>query len=59
MTESSTIAIADAAKRIFPTIQAQCVHMWNKEGREIAEFPWSIGGGYEPLEENTYCVDGL
>lgn len=57
VTESSTIALADAAKRIFPTMQAQCVHIWNTGGREIAEFP-SIGRGYQPPEENTYCVDG-
>lgn len=57
VTESATIAKADEVKRSVPTMQAQCVHIWNTGGREIAEFP-SIGGGYEPLEENTYCVDG-
>ena len=25
-------------------------------GKEIAEFPYNAGGGYEPLEQETFCA---
>lgn len=38
-----------------PYLVASCVHVWKTEGREIADFP-TVGAGYSPLEERTYCA---
>lgn len=51
---ASVVSVNDGL-RSFPTVQAQCLHLWNTGGREISDFP-SYGGGYEPLEEQTACA---
>ena len=55
-TRTSTVVILDDIQRSFPTVTAQCLHMWNTGGRDIADFP-SYGAGYEPLEEQTFCAN--
>jgi starvation-inducible outer membrane lipoprotein len=37
-----------------PFIIADCIHIWQTGGVEIAEF--DAGGGYSSLPETTYCV---
>lgn len=54
-TQASKVVTVDDVQRNLPSVTAQCLHIWNTGGREIADFP-SYGGGYEPLEENTVCV---
>ncbi|HSA60824.1 MAG TPA: Slp family lipoprotein [Nitrospiraceae bacterium] len=54
-TQAAKVVAVNDMQRSLPSITAQCLHIWNTGGREIADFP-SYGGGYEPLEENTFCV---
>ena len=56
VTEQSQPVNVDEVQRSLPSLTAQCLHIWNTGGKEIAEFPYNAGGGYEPLEENTFCV---
>jgi starvation-inducible outer membrane lipoprotein len=39
-----------------PFIIADCIHVWQTAGAEIAEFKEDPGGGYSPLPETTYCA---
>lgn len=41
--------------RSFPIVEAQCLHFWNTQGREIADFPF-YGAGYVPLRQETVCA---
>ena len=56
MTEPSQSVMVDEVQRSLSSLTARCVHIWNTGGKEIAEFPYNAGAGYEPLEENTYCL---
>ena len=56
VTEQSQAVNVDEVQRSLPSLTARCVHIWNTGGKEIAEFPYNAGAGYEPLEENTYCL---
>jgi hypothetical protein len=56
VTEQSQTVSLDDVQRTLPSVTARCVHIWNTGGKEIAEFPYNAGAGYEPLEENTYCL---
>jgi starvation-inducible outer membrane lipoprotein len=56
VTELSQAVNVDEVQRSLPSLTARCVHIWNTGGKEIAEFPYNAGAGYEPLEENTYCL---
>jgi starvation-inducible outer membrane lipoprotein len=46
----------DDVQRSLPSIEAHCIHIWLTGRQQIADFPFNIGGGYEPLEESTYCA---
>lgn len=48
--------MVDDVQRSLPSVTARCVHIWRTAGREISDFPHNAGGGYEPLEEETYCA---
>lgn len=54
-TRTTKVIVVDDIPRSFPTVMAQCLHIWNTGGREIADFP-SYGAGYETLEEQTFCT---
>jgi starvation-inducible outer membrane lipoprotein len=54
-TRTSKVVNVDDVPRSFPTVMAQCLHIWNTGGRDIADFP-SYGAGYETLEEQTFCT---
>ena len=45
----------DDMLRNEPYLVAECIHIWKNQGRDIASFPYETGGGYYPLEENTFC----
>lgn len=55
-TTQARIVVLDDIQRSLPSLTAQCVHIWKTGGKEISEFPFNTGGGYEPLEENTDCA---
>ena len=55
-TKEAKTVIVDDVQRSLPALTAHCVHIWNTGGKEIAEFPYNAGGGYEPLEEETHCA---
>ena len=55
MTRPAKVVAVDDIPRSFPTVTAQCLHIWNTGGREISDFP-SYGAGYETLEEQTFCA---
>ena len=55
-TQEAKVVVVDDVQRSLPSLAAQCLHVWNTGGKDIAEFPYNIGGGYEPLEEDTNCV---
>jgi starvation-inducible outer membrane lipoprotein len=57
-TQSPKVVSVDDLPRSLPTVEAQCAHIWVTGPKEISEFPFNIGGGYDPLEENTYCAQG-
>lgn len=54
-THAPMVINIDDLPRSFPSVSAQCVHLWKTGGREIADFP-SYGAGYETLEEETMCA---
>ncbi|MBS0149315.1 MAG: Slp family lipoprotein [Nitrospira sp.] len=41
--------------RSFPIVEAQCLHFWNTQGREIADFPF-YEAGYVSLRQETVCA---
>jgi starvation-inducible outer membrane lipoprotein len=55
-TEQARAVVVDDVQRSLPSLNARCVHIWKTVGKEIAEFPYNIGGGYEPLEQDTFCA---
>lgn len=55
-TKEAKTVVVDDVQRSLPSLTAQCLHIWNTGGKEITEFPYNAGGGYEPLEEETHCV---
>jgi len=54
--EQAKVVVVDDVKRSLPSLRARCLHIWKTVGKEIAEFPYNIGGGYEPLEHETFCA---
>ena len=57
-TRAPTVVSVDDLPKSLPTIVAECLHFWNTGGRDIADFP-SMGGGYEPLEQRTTCLNSF
>ncbi|HKN88080.1 MAG TPA: Slp family lipoprotein [Nitrospiraceae bacterium] len=53
--QRTKVVEVDGAPKTEPYLLARCIHIWRTEGREIADFP-NVGGGYYPLEEDTYCT---
>lgn len=41
--------------RSFPIVEAHCLHFWNTQGREIADFPF-YEAGYVTLRQETVCT---
>lgn len=51
---SKVITVADLSRN-FPIVAAQCLHFWNTQGKDIADFPY-VGAGYVPLKQETVCA---
>ena len=54
-TKAAKVVSVDDIPRSLPLVSAKCLHIWNTGGRDIADFP-SYGGGYDTLEEETFCT---
>lgn len=54
-TRPSKVVTAGDVSRSFPIVAAQCLHVWNTQGRDIDEFPF-LEAGYETLEQKTICA---
>jgi starvation-inducible outer membrane lipoprotein len=55
-TDQAKAVVVDDVQRSLPSLNAHCLHIWKTVGKEIADFPFNAGGGYEPLERETFCV---
>lgn len=51
---SKAITVGDLSRN-FPIVSAQCLHVWNTQGRDIADFPF-YEAGYVTLEQKTVCA---
>jgi starvation-inducible outer membrane lipoprotein len=54
-TQHAAVVAIEDSQRSLPALTAECLHIWNTGGKEIADFP-NFGAGYQPLEEETYCA---
>jgi starvation-inducible outer membrane lipoprotein len=48
--------LVNGAPKTEPFLIADCIHVWQTGRAEISEFKESVGGGYSPLPEKTYCA---
>jgi starvation-inducible outer membrane lipoprotein len=55
-TTSRRPVLVNGIPKTEPFIIADCIHVWQTGGAEIAEFKEDAGGGYSSLPETTYCV---
>jgi starvation-inducible outer membrane lipoprotein len=55
-TTSRRPLLVNGVPKTEPFIIADCIHVWQTGGAEIAEFQEDAGGGYSSLPETTYCV---
>lgn len=55
-TDQARAVVVDDVQRSLPSLTARCVHIWKTVGKEIADFPFNAGGGYEPLERESFCA---
>ncbi|HSL03570.1 MAG TPA: Slp family lipoprotein [Nitrospiraceae bacterium] len=55
-TTSRQPVLVNGIPKTEPFLIADCIHVWQTGGAEIAEFKEDAGGGYSPLPEKTYCV---
>jgi starvation-inducible outer membrane lipoprotein len=51
---SEVVTVGDLSRN-FPIVSAQCFHVWNTQGRDIADFPF-YEAGYATLEQKTVCA---
>lgn len=57
-TQGAKTVEIEGSRKTLPYLEAQCVHIWKTQGREISDFPY-VGAGYYTLEEQTYCASAL
>jgi len=55
-TTSRRPVLVNGIPKTKPFLIADCIHVWQTAGAEIAEFKESVGGGFSPLPETTYCI---
>src|SRR6476660_7745612 len=55
-TTSSRPVLVNGIPKTEHFLIADCIHVWQTGGLEIAEFKEDAGGGYSPLPEKTYCA---
>ncbi|MBS0183153.1 MAG: Slp family lipoprotein [Nitrospira sp.] len=54
-THPPKVITADDFSRSFPIVEAQCLHFWNTQGRDIEDFPF-YEAGYVTLRQETVCA---
>ena len=55
MTHPPKVITVDDFSRSFPMVEAQCLHFWNTQGRDIEDFPF-YEAGYVTLRQETVCA---
>lgn len=55
MTHPPKVITVDDFSRSFPIVEAQCLHFWNTQGRDIEDFPF-YEAGYVTLRQETVCA---
>ena len=55
-TTSRRPILVNGLPKTEPFLVADCIHVWQTGGLEIAEFKEDAGAGYSPLPEKTYCA---
>jgi len=55
MTHPPKVITVDDVSKSFPIVVAQCLHFWNTQGRDIADFPF-YEAGYVTLKQETVCA---
>jgi starvation-inducible outer membrane lipoprotein len=55
-TTSRRPVLVNGIPKTEPFLIADCLHVWQTGGAEIADFKEDVGGGLSPLPEKTYCV---
>ena len=55
-TTSRRPVMVNGIPKTEPFLIADCIHVWQTGGAEIAEFKDDVGGGLSPLPEKTYCI---
>ncbi len=55
-TTSRRPVLVNGIPKTEPFIIADCIHVWQTGGAEIAEFKEDLGGGLSPLPEKSYCA---
>jgi starvation-inducible outer membrane lipoprotein len=55
-TTSRRPVLVNGIPKTKPFVIADCIHVWQTGGAEIAEFKEDAGGGYSSLPETTYCA---
>ena len=54
MTRPWKIVTVNDLSRNYPIVEAGCLHFWNTQGRDIADFPF-YEAGYVTLRQETVC----
>jgi starvation-inducible outer membrane lipoprotein len=55
MTRPQKVLTVNDLSRSFPIVEAQCLHVWNTQGRNIEDFPF-YEAGYVALRQETVCA---
>ena len=55
-TTSRRPVLVNGVPKTEPFLIADCIHVWQTGGAEIAEFKENVGAGFSPLPEKTYCA---
>jgi starvation-inducible outer membrane lipoprotein len=54
-TRPSQVVTVNDLSRSLPIVEAQCLHFWNTQGRDIADCPF-YESGYITLRQETMCT---
>jgi hypothetical protein len=55
-TKGRTNVVVDGAPKTEPLLVVDCIHVWETGKAEIESFKETVGGGFSPLPEQTYCT---
>ena len=55
-TKGRTNVVVNGAPKTEPLLVADCIHIWQTGKAEIESFKESVGAGFSPLPEQTYCA---